>query len=102
MPCRRRSIEKPALVLALLLWALIGTYLALLPDPPGGIFGSDGRHMLVAAILTFGIGVYAPSLPERPRPHTGRGQNTPTTHRRGVLPAAGCRGRHILRSRPFH
>lgn len=66
MQSGRHRTQRRVLALALLLWSLIGTYLALLPDPPGGVFGSHQRHMLFAAVLAFGIGAYAPSL-LRPR-----------------------------------
>ncbi len=48
------------------IWAVIGLYLALLPDSPGGFFGSTYRHVLVAAILAFGCAVTRRSV-LRPR-----------------------------------
>ena len=53
------------LVVLVAVWALIGTFLALLPDAPGSIFGGDYGHVTVAAVLAFGIVVAFPVLRKR-------------------------------------
>lgn len=62
MATERTPIAKRALLPAIGAWVVAALYMALLPDRPGGVFGSDKRHLLVACILGFGIGVLHPSL----------------------------------------
>jgi hypothetical protein len=53
------------LVVLVVVWAAIGTFLALLPDAPGSIFGGDFGHITVAAVLAFGLAVRFPVLRRR-------------------------------------
>ena len=46
-------------------WIAVAGYLALLPDPPEGIFGADGSHAVISFILVFGAGCLVLTKPGR-------------------------------------
>ncbi len=57
---QRRGWQRWLLDALLVCWLAIGVYLALLPDPPGSVFGGKYGHALVAGVLAFGVVIRFP------------------------------------------